>query len=72
MGRATAILFGPAPVALGRGQKVKYHNFILSPGSCSRGGTFGRWGCPGGQKIIFFKHGHVLYQIVRDDEQNRI
>ena len=25
---------------------------ILSPGSCPRGGTFGRWGCPGGQKKI--------------------
>ena len=24
--------------------------FILSPGSCPRGGTLGRWGCPGGQK----------------------
>ena len=24
--------------------------FILSPGSCPRGGTLGRRGCPGGQK----------------------
>ena len=23
----------------------------------------GRWGCPGGSKNIFFKHGHVAYQI---------
>ena len=22
----------------------------MSPGSCPRGGTLGRWGCPGGQK----------------------
>ena len=27
--------------------------------------------CPGGQ-IFFFKHGHVAYQIDRDDEQNRM
>ena len=34
--------------------------FILLPGC---------WGCPGGQKCIFFKHGHVAYQIDEDDEQ---
>ena len=45
--------------------------FILSPGSCPRGGTLGRWGCPGGQRF-FFKHGHVAYQIDGDDEQNRM
>ena len=71
MGRATANFFGPAPVALGRGQKVKYHNFILSPGSCFSGGTFGRW-LPRGSKNYFFKHGHVSYQIDGDNEQNRI
>ena len=27
--------------------------FILSPGSCPRGGTLGHWGCPGGQ--FFFQ-----------------
>ena len=32
----------------------------------------GRWGCPCGQKYIFFKHGHVAYQIDKDDEQNRM
>ena len=31
--------------------------FILSPISCPMGGTFRRWGCPGGQ--LFFRHGHV-------------
>ena len=31
----------------------------------------GSWGCPGGQKFIFFKHGHVTYQIDRNDKQNR-
>ena len=45
--------------------------FILSPGSCPRGGTLGHWGCQGGQ-ILFFKHGHVAYQINGDEEQNRM
>ena len=27
---------------------------------------------PGGQKLIFFKHGHVTYQIDEDDGQNRM
>ena len=31
----------------------------------------GHWGYPGGQ-TIFFKHGHVAYQIDGDDEQNKI
>ena len=31
----------------------------------------GCWGCPGGQKKFFFKHGHVVYQIEGDEEQNR-
>ena len=46
--------------------------FILSPGSCPKGGTLGSWGCPGGQKNLFFKHSHVVYQIDGDDEQNRM
>ena len=45
--------------------------FILSPGSCPRGGTLVRWGCQGGQKKIS-KHGHVVYQFDGDDEQNRM
>ena len=45
--------------------------FILSPGSCLRGGTLGCWGCPGG-KNSSFKHGHVVYQIDGDDKQNRM
>ena len=45
--------------------------FILSLGSCPGGGTLGHWGCPGG-KILFFKHGHVAYQINGDEEQNRM
>ena len=37
-----------------------------------QGWDLGRCGCPGGQKIYFFKHGHVVYQIDGDDEQNRM
>ena len=35
-----------------------------------QGGTLGRWGVPrgGGSQFFFFKHGHVAYQIDRDDE----
>ena len=31
-------------------------DFILWPGSCPRGGTLGRWECPGGEKKIFFSN----------------
>ena len=37
-----------------------------------QGWDFGVLGCPGGQKFILFKHGHVAYQIDEDDEQNRM
>ena len=43
--------------------------FILSPGSCPRGGTLGHRGAKGVKK---FKHGLVVYQIDGDDEQNRM
>ena len=42
---------------------------IMSPGSCPRGGTLGRWGAQGVKKL---KHGHVAYQIDGYDEQNRM
>ena len=29
-------------------------------------------GCPGGQKLFYFKHGRVAYQIDGDVEQNRM
>ena len=35
-----------------------------------QGSDLGALGVPGGQ--FFFKHGHVAYQIDRDDEQNRM
>ena len=44
--------------------------FILSPGPCPRGGTLAL-GRPGGQKLFYFKHGQLAYQIDGDDEQNR-
>ena len=35
-------------------------------------GLWGTGGALGGQKFIFFKHGHLPYQIDGDDEQNRM
>ena len=35
-------------------------------------GLWGAVGAQGVKKIIFFKHGHVAYQIHEDDEQNRM
>ena len=32
----------------------------------------GLWGTGGAQGVIFFKHGHVAYQIDGDDKQNRM
>ena len=43
--------------------------FILSPGSCPRGGILGA-GCA--QGVIFCKNGNVAYQVDGDDEQNRM
>ena len=39
-----------------------------------QGWAFGALGVPrgGGVKNIFFKHGHVAYQIDGDDEQNKM
>ena len=34
--------------------------------------TLGALGVPRGSKTFFFKHGHVTYQINRDDEQIRM
>ena len=45
--------------------------FILSPGPCPRVGTLAL-GRPGGQKLFYFKHGQLAYQIDGDDEQNRM
>ena len=53
-------------------KKYIRRGFFLSPGSCPRGQTLGHWGYPGGQTFFFFKHGHVAYQIDRDDEQNKM
>ena len=49
-------------------QNISDRIFILLPESCPRSETLGRWG---GKVVIFFKHGHVAYQIDEDDEQNR-
>ena len=52
-------------------QHISDRIFILSPGSCPRGGLWGAGGAQGVKKNIFSKHGHVAYQIDGDDEQNR-
>ena len=97
---AQRIFFGPAPGALGRGQKVKYHlisitksiskifipNFVCFLTNeryktyqtgflfCHLGHGPGvrLWGTGGAQGVIFFKHGHVAYQIDGDYKQNRM
>ena len=53
--------------------QIKYikaieQDFCSDAWLCPRGGTWG----PQGVKIIFFEHGHVVYQIEGDDERNRI
>ena len=45
-------------------------DFFCPLGRAPGGGTLERWGCPEGQKK--FKHGHVVYQIDGNDEQNRM
>ena len=35
-------------------------------------GVWSTWGAQGVKKNIFFKHGHVAYQIDGDEEQNRM
>ena len=56
----------------GKIQNISDRIFILTPGSCPRGGTLGCWGVPRGSKKFFFKYGHVVYQIDGDEEQNRM
>ena len=53
-------------------QNISDGIFILSPEPCPKGGTLGRWECPGGNFFFVFKHGHVAYQIDLDEEQNKI
>ena len=47
-------------------------DFILSPGSCPRGGTLGGWGCPGGQNFFFSNMVMWYIKSNKDDEQNRM
>ena len=37
-----------------------------------QGWDFGALGVPRGSKKIIFEHGHVVYQIDRDDKQNKM
>ena len=50
-------------------KKISDGILILSSGSCPRGWTLGHLGSKG---VIFFKHGHVAYQIDGDDKHNRM
>ena len=45
-------------------------DFHSVPWVMPQGWDFGALGCPGGKKN--FKHGHVVYQIDGDDEQNKM
>ena len=51
--------------------KAYQTGFSFCRQSCPRGGTLGRWGAQG-VNFFYFKHGHVAYQIDRDEEQNRM
>ena len=51
--------------------KTYQTGFSFCPlGHAPRVGLWGAGGCPGGKKK--FNHGHVVYQIDGDDEQNRM
>ena len=52
--------------------KAYQTGFIFCRLSCALGVVLWGAGCPGGQKLFYFKHGHVAYQIDRDVEQNRM
>ena len=47
-------------------------DFYSVPWVMPQGSDFGALGVPRGVKQFFFKHGHVAYQIDRDDEQNKM
>ena len=47
-------------------------DFHSVPWVMSQGWDFGALGDAQGVKKYFFKHGHVVYQIDEDDEQNRM
>ena len=46
-------------------------DFHSNPWVMPQGWDLGRWGAQGAKKK-FFKHGHVVYQIDGDDQQNRM
>ena len=55
-----------------KGTKHIRRDFHSAPWVMPQGWDFEALGCPGGQNLFFFKHGHVVYQIDVDDEQNRM
>ena len=50
--------------------KAYQTGFLFCPLGHARG--VGLWGTGGAQGNFFFKHGHMVYQINGDDEQNRM
>ena len=53
--------------------KHSRRDFHSAPWVMPQGWDFEALGVPRGpKKNFFFKHGHVVYQIDRDDEQNRM
>ena len=53
---------------------IKHINmiFVLMPGSCPRGGTWGQPGCTGGHILFVFRKWSCGIQIDGDDEMNRM
>ena len=47
-------------------------DFYLVAWVMPQGWDFGTMGVPRGSNTFFFKHGHVEYQMDRDDEQNKM
>ena len=47
-------------------------DFHCVPWVIAQGWDLGALGCPGGKTNLFFKHGHVVYQIDGDNKQNRM
>ena len=47
-------------------------DFYSVPWVMPQGWDFGALGGAQGVKFVFFKHGHEVYQIDGDDEQNRM
>ena len=70
MGRATSNFFWCVFSHMKDTKHIR-RNFHSVAWVMPQGWDFGALGVPRGSKKSFFKHGHVPYQIDRDEEQNR-